>query len=247
MLKLLCLFVLCFSGQAFALSFEPAAPLVEVNGQIAISVQGVQGEVIWSVNKGRIEGNGNLATFFAPSEDGIATVLAVDGSGNFESLRVTVAKGEEVAGGVSLDNAQWELFTNRNDINALLLSDDGETLWVGTDGGLEQRNASSGELLRVYTKLDGLPANGIKHLISDGSGGLWIHNNTGAGLARLGADGQWFIYTSDNSDLPDNHISALLSDDEGGIWIATSRGLAHLFADGHWRIFHAGKNWNNGC
>ncbi len=62
---------------------------------------------------------------------------------------------------VSQENGNWEVFTNRSEIRAILPSDDGKTLWVGTTGGLEQRDASTGELVRVFTNLDGLPSNWI--------------------------------------------------------------------------------------
>ncbi|SEH04268.1 ligand-binding sensor domain-containing protein [Candidatus Venteria ishoeyi] len=236
MLKLLYLFVLCFSGQAFALSFEPAAPLVEVNGQIAISVQGTQGEVIWSVNKGRVEGNGNLATFFAPSEDGIATVVAIDGSGNVEKVRVTVAKGEEVAGGVSLDNTQWKLFTNTTEITSLITSDDGNTLWAGTTGGLEQRNANGGQLIRLFTILDGLSANTILTLQTDGNNGLWVGTNNG--LVHLKENNSLTEYNSSNTLLPSNTITSLYRDIMGGIWIGTNKGLAYFSVNQTWQIYN---------
>jgi hypothetical protein len=128
---------------------------------------------------------------------------------------------------ISLENASWELFTNRSNIQALALSADGKTLWVGTGGGLEQRQAETGELMRVFTKTDGLPDNSVLALLADGSGGLWV--GTSRGLAHYQADGQWTVFNQDNSDLPSNYVWALLADGSGGLWVGTSRGgLAHL-------------------
>ncbi|MFZ5572954.1 MAG: two-component regulator propeller domain-containing protein [Thermodesulfobacteriota bacterium] len=78
----------------------------------------------------------------------------------------------------------WKIYTNINDIITLLLSDDGETLWVGTQGGLEKRDSDNGKHIQVFTKVDGLPENHITSLVSDGSGGLWIGTD-GGGLAYL--------------------------------------------------------------
>ncbi len=49
-------------------------------------------------------------------------------------------------------NQIWEVFTNRSWITAIALSED--TLWVGAKGGgLEQRNALTGQLVRVLTTI----------------------------------------------------------------------------------------------
>ena len=172
--------------QAFALSFEPASPLVEVNDQIAISVQGAQGEVIWSSNKGRIEDNGNRATFFAPAEDGIATVVAIDGSGQVEKVRVVVITPNEQNNIYSLDNMQWKIYTNQLKITSLALSEEHQTLWVGTDGGIEKRNLETGALIKIYTIADGLPGNYVNAIEADSSGGLWVGTTYGLGYLYNG-------------------------------------------------------------
>ncbi|OAD23622.1 hypothetical protein THIOM_000541, partial [Candidatus Thiomargarita nelsonii] len=61
-------------------------------------------------------------------------------------------------------NQVWEVFTNRSWITAIALSE--ETLWVGAKGGgLEQRNPSTGQLVRVLTTVDDLPSNYINVLL----------------------------------------------------------------------------------
>ncbi len=136
----------------------------------------------------------------------------------------------------SMENGQWEVFTDRSNIRALLLSDDGKTLWVGSLGGLEQRDAQTGEIRQVFLNMDGLPDNSVNALLSDSQGGLWV--GTDEGLAHYTASGQWQVFNTDNSGLPANEVSALLSDSQGGLWMGTIwDGLAHYTASGQWEVF----------
>ena len=128
----------------------------------------------------------------------------------------------------------WEIFANRSSINALLA--DGDYLWAGTDGGLEKRDMDTGELLRVFTTLDSLPDNGIRCLISDGAGGLWI--GTEDGLAHYNGDGDWEVFTPYNSNMPNSYIESLISDGAGGLWVGTyGGGLAHYDGKDNWKAF----------
>ncbi len=142
---------------------------------------------------------------------------------------------------VSQENTNWEVFTNRSHITELLLSDDGKTLWVGTTGGLEQRNASTGQLVQVFTNLNGLPNNNISALESDGNGGLWI--GTLDGLANHSISGEWTVYTKDNFVLPS--VRDLESDGNGGLWISSADyskypndiALTNRSVSGEWTVY----------
>jgi len=137
---------------------------------------------------------------------------------------------------ISLGNANWEIFTNRSSVLAIDASKDGEMLWIGTAGGLEQRTAD-GQLVRVFTTLDGLPDNFIWALENDADGGLWVGTEKG-GLAYRDNEGNWQIFNTDNSDLPDNNVFAVVDDNDGGLWIGTKNGLAHLSARSKWQVFN---------
>jgi ligand-binding sensor domain-containing protein len=137
---------------------------------------------------------------------------------------------------ISLGNVNWEIFTNRSSVLAIDASKDGEMLWIGTAGGLEQRT-TDGQLVRVFTTLDGLPDNFIWALENDADGGLWVGTKEG-GLAYRDNDGNWQIFNTDNSDLPDNNVFTLVDDNEGGLWIGTKNGLAHLGASSKWQVFN---------
>jgi ligand-binding sensor domain-containing protein len=132
---------------------------------------------------------------------------------------------------VKLENAHWEVFTNRSVIQTAILAQDGETLWVGTQGGLEQRRVETGQLLRLFTTFDGLPGNNIRALLGDEQGGVWIacfSGTEGKGLAYLNQSFQIKTWNVEISPLPNNAISTLVSDGNGGVWIGSKGGLAHF-------------------
>jgi len=136
-------------------------------------------------------------------------------------------------------NQVWEVFTNRSWITAIALSE--ETLWVGAKGGgLEQRNASTGQLVRVLTNLDDLPSNNINALLSDGQQGLWI--GTDGGLAYRNFQRKISVYNINNSGLSSNEIRALFNDGNGGLWIGVETyggqpGLIHRSANNDWTVY----------
>ena len=225
---------------ATELVFDPPNPVVSVGQRLKLSVSGTSGEIGWSVIKGQILGTGTSVTYFALAQPGLDAVTVLENStGNTETVRITISNQT-----ISHENAQWEVFTDRSWITALLLSEDENTLWVGTNGGLEQRDAQTRELQKVFFNTDGLPGNFITSLLNDGQGGLWI--GTGEdGLAHWSKLGKWTIYNQENSALPSNIVMDLLSDGQGGLWIATggglgsgTGGLAHLSGAGEWTIYH---------
>jgi ligand-binding sensor domain-containing protein len=152
---------------------------------------------------------------------------------NIGAITTTVLPSE-VSNAVSLENANWEVLTNPV-VQAIALSDDG-TLWVVTSVGLEQRDAVSGQLIRVFTIINGLPKYSYRALLSDDDGGVWLGSDEG--LVHLSRQVEWRIFNMENSDLPDNQVNALVSDGHGGLWIGTEKGkLAHLSTRLEWTIY----------
>jgi len=224
------------------LVIKPASPTVAKGQSFNLTVYGAKGNITWIEGLGTgklLAKNTNHITYTAPNEVGQYRI-SVSADNGAAAINVTVLTKEGVAQAFSAENANWEVFTNRDGAFALL-SDNKEILWVGTGGGLEQREASTGKLIRFYTNMDGLPGNGVEELLSDGNGGIWI--GTSGGIAHLHIDGTWDVFRQDNSPLPTDNVRALLSDAHGGIWIGTnfggsvSSGLAHLHADGKWEVF----------
>ncbi len=134
------------------------------------------------------------------------------------------------------DNATLELYTNTEFILSMVLSDDKNTLWVGTTHGLAEIDAQTGHRKKLYTALDGLPNPYILSLLTDGSGGIWV--GTFGGLAYRNADGSWKVEEIPDTRAIASPIKALLSDGSGGIWAGlVGDGLAHRNADGTWEVF----------
>ena len=229
--------VMIFLLAAFQLkaevTFTPAEPVVSMGENITLSVSGTVGELTWSAQKGQIEGTGTTVNYIAPFQPKPNVVTVMDAEANVATVKIQInAKPKDF----SPENAVWEVFTNRDEINALALSKDNTTLWVGTEGGLEKRNASTGELEKVYLNTDGLPNNNVTALSSDDQGGVWIGTEKD-GLVHLKADGSWQVFNTDNSKMPNNNVQVLLSDARG-VWIGSFQGIAHLKADGSWQVFN---------
>jgi len=213
------------------ITFTPAAPSVEIGEKISLSVSGTVGDFTWSAQRGWIVGTGTSVTYTAPEQPGWDVVTVLDSTANVGTLTIKIKAQTQ---DFSKENAIWEVWTNRDDVRALAYSKDKKTLWVGTSGGLEKRNALTGEK-KVYINTDGLPHNNVKALLSDKQGGVWV--GTLVGLAHLKADDSWEVFTEEGSDLPNNAVWALISDDQGGIWVGTFGGIAHITADGSWEVF----------
>jgi ligand-binding sensor domain-containing protein len=245
--KMKLLYVMIFLLAAFQLraeiTFTPDKPVVEMEEKITLSVSGTVGELTWSAQKGWIEGTGTTVTYMAPSQPGWDVVTVTDVEVNIATVAIQI--------NASLENANWEIFTNRSNIYALAVSEDKNTLWVGTSGGLEKLDAHTKQLEEVLTTFDGLPSNYINTLQVDGNGGVWIGtigNNemvdtTGivsggiGGLVHLTNDGNLTLYNTENSMLPNNNVWTLFPDN-AGLWIGTENGLVHLTDSDEWLLFN---------
>lgn len=218
--------------------------IVAVEQEITLIVSGAKGSVEWKTEEsgGQIEGKGSTITYVAPDKAGKYIVTASAGNGEIGVVQVTVMT--EDAEAIAVENANWEIFTNQRIIQALALSDDGKMLWVGTWGGLEQRNVKTERLVKVWTNLDGLPDNTINCLLSDGNGGLWVGTgdssatNDNGGLVHIDNNYKLKVFNTNNSQLPHNSVRGLFRDNVSGLWIGTYGGLAHLSNNHEWTIFN---------
>jgi len=238
-LAILLFSLLLSTASAAELTFSPQNPQVEIGGKITLSVSGTSGVVQWSAIKGELSGTGTQVTYWAPDDQvGTDVVTILDEADNTKSLKIIILpKGTGIP---SQENAVWEVFTDRSFIShgEIVVSEDEKTVWVGTNGGLEQRDAATGELVRLFTTLDGLPSNYIKALSIDSSGGLWIGTWIGA-FAYRSVDDDWTVYDIENFGLPKQSIKALSIDSSGGLWIGTEgSGLAYRSVDGDWTVYN---------
>jgi hypothetical protein len=133
------------------LKINSASPTIAIGQSIELSVSGAEGKVTWIAEKGEIMGkNSPLTTYVAPQEVGSNTVTVSDENGNSGVVVVVVVvvsteeEAKEAKQAFLVENSQRKVFTNRGWIKAFALSPDGTTLWIGTDGGLEKYDITTG-------------------------------------------------------------------------------------------------------
>jgi ligand-binding sensor domain-containing protein/signal transduction histidine kinase len=105
-------------------------------------------------------------------------------------------------------------------------AEDADTLWIGTDRGLNRVNRRTDEVTRFEQPVF---ARGVSAIRKDVAGQLWIGTN-GNGLVRFDPrSGQTTTYTRDASDprsLNHERVTALHVDRDGTLWVATDFGLS---------------------
>ncbi len=228
--SLWCLLLLASSLAAADLQITPTVAVVETGKTLTLSMTGTDRPVTWVASKGQVQSAvGYQATYTAPPEAGIDSVIVKDDLGNHGVRKIIVVR----AGTFVPENANWKVFANRRTIAGLLLSEDKETLWVATTGGLEQRDTKTNRVIRFYTTQDGLPHNFVQPLLSDNKGGLWV--GTQGGLVHLLATGK---LEKINLEWNQKFIVSLTDDGKEGIWVAIREGgLVHLHGDLTWEQF----------
>jgi signal transduction histidine kinase/ligand-binding sensor domain-containing protein/DNA-binding response OmpR family regulator len=116
----------------------------------------------------------------------------------------------------------------------LILADRDGTLWVGTQGGLNQFSPQSARFIhhRHNTADPGtLPNDRIRALHLDHNGTLWV--GTSGGLSRRNPDGSFTNWSMGNSrpgTLQDDDIRDIYEATDGSFWLATGHGLTHFDA-----------------
>lgn len=106
---------------------------------------------------------------------------------------------------------------SQNELNTVLLGDDGITIWIGTRGeGLCKFNPETDEWT-VMKKKDGLLSNGVTRLTHATDGGIWVICYL-KGVSHLSKDGHLTHYSSKN-------VKGL----EPPNWTALDDGKGHLY------------------
>jgi ligand-binding sensor domain-containing protein len=127
--------------------------------------------------------------------------------------------------------AGWQIIRPPYEVSAL--AEQGEIVWAGGMDGVFALDRNTGALVR---ELDlGRPLEGVRALLVDQAGALWIGHQ--AGLTRYNGT-TWHNYTSDDG-LPDDRVNALLVNDVDSLWVGTWGGaaVADRVGDGHvWRV-----------
>lgn len=142
--------------------------------------------------------------------------IGVYGGLNFVDASTHAIKTFGPIDGLSSDNVQ-----------SILL--DGNTLWIGTDNGLDAFDVTSQRVTKSFHQGDGesLSNNFITCLAKDKSGALWI-GTKGGGLNKLTNNSFTVFKKGNNTSLSNNNVRSLHVDNNNVLWIGTDDGLNKL-------------------
>ncbi|MEY3198740.1 MAG: hypothetical protein RJA13_698, partial [Bacteroidota bacterium] len=206
-----------------ALTISPDKPVVAVGQRITLTANGAVGSVQWGTPAfgGVITGSGNQITYIASDKAGLDSVTARD---DFSLVSVNIVVTQPQIE-IKPENAQWDIFTNRDNIKKLAYDPIGKSIWVATEGGLEKRDVETGEVKAVFMQTDGLPSNNINALQFDNYGNLWVATYEGLAIYTP-SNSKWNTITTKNSNLPNNVILTLHIDADNKLWLGLSTGIA---------------------
>jgi hypothetical protein len=161
----------------------------------------------------------------------------------FLSLYLSVwsqmAKSEEDKG-TPFVYTEWQSFTTESTGHQLLndhifaLETDGDSLWIGTEGGLILYYNGTWE---SWTQKNGLPWNVVMGIAKDKkSGELWLAL-FGDGIARF-SGGYFEHFTQMNSGLLNDVVYGIDIQDEN-VWVATTAGIScYNRVSGEWAVYN---------
>ena len=135
---------------------------------------------------------------------------------------------------------EWETFTTESTHGGLVndhiffLEADGDSLWIGTEGGLALYHNGS---WKSWTERDGLPWRVVMGLAKDhGTGDLWLAL-FGEGIARF-SGGLFQHFTQMNSGLI-NDVSYGIDTQGDNVWVASTAGISRYNqVTGEWAVFN---------
>lgn len=135
---------------------------------------------------------------------------------------------------------QWESFTSESTDGGLIndhiffLESDGDSLWIGTEGGLVLYYDGTWQ---SWTEADGLPWRVIMGIAKDEKrGDLWLAL-FGEGLARF-SGGRFEHFTQMNSGLL-NDVSYGVDVQGDNVWVASTAGISRYNqVTGEWAVFN---------
>jgi len=135
---------------------------------------------------------------------------------------------------------EWQSFTTKSTSGKLIndhiffLEADGDSLWIGTEGGLVLYYNGN---WKAWTAKDGLPWNVVMGIAKDNkTGELWLAL-FGEGIARF-SGGHFEHYTQMNSGLLNDVVYGI--DIQGdNVWVATTAGISQFNqVTGEWAVFN---------
>ncbi len=117
---------------------------------------------------------------------------------------------------------------SNNMVNTFM--EDGDYLWIGTEGGLNQYNKKDGTFKRFVhdpQKSTSIGANAVWAVCKSKQGNLWVGTWAG-GLNLFNYKNETFTHyyhdPDDNKSLSNNNIFSIIEDSNANIWIGTIGG-----------------------
>ncbi len=195
---------------------------------VSALLQTPDGYLWFGTEEGLVRFDGSSFTVYDKTKvkglrDNAVSALCLDSSGSIwvgtwsgDLLRVKDGVFEDMSGGQApLRGGVWSI-----------VDDESGGLWAATSLGLLRIRGGKRTL---YTTRDGLPADDLRALCRDGSGGLWI-GTRGDGLFRMRAGR--FETPPETAPLRDTGIWSLLTGRDGALWIGTTAGGLSRLKDG---------------
>lgn len=154
--------------------------------------------------------------------------------------RATVEDPDSILVGEPYVYTEWETFTTESTNGSLIndhiffLEPDGDSLWIGTEGGLVLYHNGEWE---SWTEEDGLPWNVVMGIVKDHkTGDLWLAL-FGNGLARF-SGGHFEHFTQMNSGLI-NDVSYGVDIQGDNVWVASTAGISRYnYVRDEWTVFN---------
>ncbi len=153
--------------------------------------------------------------------------VTFESEGTYEvTLEVTNAYGQDtetrsgyiaVHGGDYAPPSAWQVYNNGDVVQEIV--EDGDELWIATNGGLVTMHRFSGNTTIYNTSNSPLRANNILDIDMDSNGTLWMATN-GGGLTSM-KDGNWTVYTADDGNFSYDAISRVEVDSDNNVWFST--------------------------
>ncbi|MDR2407226.1 MAG: hypothetical protein LBE13_03825, partial [Bacteroidales bacterium] len=128
--------------------------------------------------------------------------------------------------------SDWVNYTNGDMVTEIL--NDGDYLWIATNGGLVKMNKATEEKTFYNRANAGLPDNHLRRLAKDRDGNIWVTTQY-HGVGKF--DGiNCTVYKDSNSELPTSHnCTSITIDNDDNVWIGT-----HMYLNKF-----DGENWES--
>jgi len=146
---------------------------------------------------------------------------------NMKKLLILIFIGLGLCSLAQTAKPQWVNYNSKYSVNCIV--PDGNTMWVGTNGGGAYQCDLQGTILLDYTTDNGFLSNNVQCIYLDSKGAKWF--GTDNGLLKF-ENKIWTTYTKTNG-LAGNLIYSIKEDSNGSIWFGTLGGISK----------YNGNNW----